>query len=138
MLPLRVYIEDTDAGGIVYYVNYLKYMERARTELMRTLGYHKPAILDEGLLLVVHSAQVNYLRPAKLDDAVTVSAGIARVARTYMVFHQRVCRAEQVLCEGDIKVACVKNVDCVENSMKPAALPREMYQVLNEYAESVG
>ena len=64
-IPLRVYIEDTDAGGIVYYVNYLKYMERSRTEFLRSLGYDKPAILDGGLLLVVHAAQINYRRPAR-------------------------------------------------------------------------
>lgn len=58
-IPLRVYIEDTDAGGIVYYVNYLKYMERCRTEFLRSLGYHKPAILDGGLLLVVHLSLIH-------------------------------------------------------------------------------
>ena len=66
LMSLRVYIEDTDAGGIVYYVNYLKYMERARTEFLRALGYDKPAILSTGQLLVVHSASVNYRRPARL------------------------------------------------------------------------
>ena len=71
--PVRVYIEDTDAGGIVYYVNYLKYMERSRTEFLRSLGYDKPAILEGGLLLVVHTAQVNYRRSARLDDQLQVT-----------------------------------------------------------------
>ena len=76
--PVRVYIEDTDAGGIVYYVNYLKYMERARTELLRINGIAKPAILEEGVLLVVVSAHIEYKRPAKLDDKLRVTAHILK------------------------------------------------------------
>lgn len=120
-LPIRVYIEDTDAGGIVYYVNYLKYMERARTEFMRLLGFDKPAISDEGLLMVVHSASVNYKSPARLDDLVSVSAEISDCRRSYMVFSQSVWRGDTLLCEGQIKVACVKG-----STMKPCALPLEI------------
>ena len=68
-LPVRVYIEDTDAGGIVYYVNYLKFMERARTEFMRTLGYQHYVLADENFQFVVHSANVQYRQPARIDDA---------------------------------------------------------------------
>ena len=117
-LPVRVYIEDTDAGGIVYYVNYLKFMERARTELMRTLGYDKPAFLDGGRLLVVHSVNARYLAPARLDDALQVSAEVSKLARTFVVFRQCVYRDGQMITEADIKVACVDQA-----SMKPAALP---------------
>ena len=91
-IPIRVYIEDTDAGGIVYYVNYLKFMERSRTEFFRALGYHKPAILDEGLLLVVHSAQIDYHRSARLDDELSVTTCIIKLARTYVEFKQQVFR----------------------------------------------
>ena len=73
-LPLRVYIEDTDAGGIVYYVNYLKYFERARTEFMRELGYGKPAFPLEGLMFVVSEAQIKYRSPAHLDDQLVATA----------------------------------------------------------------
>lgn len=127
-LPVRVYIEDTDAGGIVYYVNYLKYMERARTELMRTLGYDKPALLDGGRLLVVHSANTRYLAPAVLDDALQVTAEISKLARTFVVFRQRIFRAGQQLTEAEIKVACV-----LQAGMKPAALPADVHAKLAQY-----
>lgn len=131
--PVRVYIEDTDAGGIVYYVNYLKFMERGRTELMRSLGYDKPAILDEGKLLVVHSAQVSYRKPARLDEELTATASFGKLTRTSVIFRQRILRrggsgAEEVLCEGDIKVACVK-----AESMKPTAIPIQMRDAIEGY-----
>ena len=126
--PLRVYIEDTDAGGIVYYVNYLKYMERARTECIRSVGFDKPAILDDDKLFVVHSANVCYLRPALLDDELTATATISKLARSYMVFSQSIVRAGEPICSGDIKVACVDR-----QSMKPVAIPVEVYQALTNY-----
>ena len=124
-IPLRVYIEDTDARGIVYYLNYLKYMERSRTEFLRSLGYDKPAILDGGLLLVVHAAQINYRRPARLDDQLQVTAQIEKLARTYTEFKQQVMRGEELLCEGVIRIACVD-----ANTMKPSALPVDMHKQL--------
>lgn len=126
-IPVRVYIEDTDAGGIVYYVNYLKFMERSRTEFLRGFGYDKPAILEGGLLMVVHSAQVNYRRPARLDNLLSVTAQVSKLARTYIEFHQQVLHGEELLCDGLIRIACVD----VE-SMKPSALPTAMYQQLNQ------
>lgn len=127
-IPLRVYIEDTDAGGIVYYVNYLKYMERCRTEFLRSLGYHKPAILDGGLLLVVHAAQINYRRPARLDDQLYVTAQIEKLARTYIEFKQGVLRGEELLCEGTIRIACVD-----ATTMKPAAIPADMHHQIDQF-----
>jgi 4-hydroxybenzoyl-CoA thioesterase/acyl-CoA thioester hydrolase len=130
-IPVRVYIEDTDAGGIVYYVNYLKYMERSRTEFLRSLGYHKPAILDGGLLLVVHSAQINYRRPARLDDELQVTARIEKLARTNVEFKQLVLRGDELLCEGLIRIACVDAA-----SMKPSALPADMQHQLDQFFHS--
>ncbi len=124
-LPVRVYIEDTDAGGIVYYVNYLKFMERARTEFMRQLGFDKPAILDDGKMLVVHSLETQYKRPALLDDALQVSAQVIRLKRSFLVFRQQVKRGDTLMCEADIKVACVE----IE-SMKPAAIPEIMREAV--------
>lgn len=126
-IPVRVYIEDTDAGGIVYYVNYLKYMERSRTEFLRGFGYDKPAILDGGLLLVVHTAQINYRRPARLDNLLSVTAQIHKLARTYIEFQQQVLRGEELVCEGLIRIACVE-----AETMKPSALPASMYQQLDQ------
>jgi 4-hydroxybenzoyl-CoA thioesterase len=127
-IPVRVYIEDTDAGGIVYYVNYLKFMERCRTEFLRTLGYHKPAILDDGLLLVVHSAQIDYHRSARLDDELQVTTGIIKLARTYIEFKQRVFRKQELLCSGVIRVACVD-----ASVMKPRAIPAHMHQQISHF-----
>ena len=130
-IPLRVYIEDTDAGGIVYYVNYLKYMERSRTEFLRSLGYHKPAILDGGLLLVVHAAQINYRRSARLDDELQVTTQIEKLARTNVEFKQRVLRGDELLCEGLIRIACVDS-----RTMKPCAIPAAMHHQLGQFFHS--
>lgn len=129
-IPIRVYIEDTDAGGIVYYVNYLKYMERCRTEFLRTLGYHKPALLDNGLLLVVHSAQVDYHRPARLDDELQVSHHLIKLARTYLESKQQVMRGKELLCSGIIRIACVNGA-----TMKPVALPTQLHTQLISFVE---
>lgn len=117
-LSLRVYIEDTDAGGIVYYINYLKFMERARTELLRSLGFAKTAILSEDLMFVVHSAQINYQRPAKLDELLSVTATIAEMRRTWMNFAQTITRDGAVICSANVKVACVSR-----HAMRPSAMP---------------
>lgn len=124
-IPVRVYIEDTDAGGIVYYVNYLKFMERSRTEFLRQYGYDKPAILDDGKLLVVHRAEIDYQRSARLDDLLTVTAEIHKLARTYVEFCQRIFRGNELLCTGLIRIACV-----TPDTMKPCAMPATMREQL--------
>ena len=120
-LPLRVYIEDTDAGGIVYYVNYLKYMERCRTEFMRALGYGKNFIFSEDLMFVVSEVAVQYLRSAKLDDELLATASVCQLGGAAMTFSQSVTRAEEVLAEGEIKVVCVGRAD-----LKPRRIPKQM------------
>lgn len=120
-LPQRVYIEDTDAGGIVYYVNYLKYMERARTELMRSLGHGKAAIFNANLMFVVAETQIKYLQPAKLDDELAVSAEVIASTGATLLFEQRVSRGDELLCAGNVKIACVDR-----NSLKPRRIPAEM------------
>lgn len=128
--PIRVYIEDTDAGGIVYYINYLKYMERSRTEFLRSLGYGKAAVLEGGLLLVVRSMQVDYLLPARLDDEVVATAHLQKVAKTYVIFEQELRRANDILCQATVKVACVTQK---EGSMRPTTMPAAMRNSLNHY-----
>jgi len=129
-LPLRVYIEDTDAGGIVFYVNYLKYMERARTELLRQLGYDKPAVSNDGLLMVVTTVNVDYKRSARLDDQLLVGAEITHLGRSYMIFRQRVCKvgSDDILCEGHVKVACIKR-----DTMRPCPLPASIHASVQQY-----
>jgi tol-pal system-associated acyl-CoA thioesterase len=117
-LPLRVYIEDTDAGGIVYYVNYLKYFERARTELMRSLGFARAALPEAGCQFVVHSMQVEYLRPACLDDELQAEATLEEAGRARLEFRQRILRDAAELCRGRVTVACVDPA-----TRRPRALP---------------
>ena len=107
-LPVRVYIEDTDAGGIVFYAHYLKYMERARTEFIRQLGVELRAGLQENISYVVHRIEVKYHKPARLDDMLMVSAEVLKVANTYITFTQNVYAEEgALLVSAQVKVACV-------------------------------
>lgn len=125
--PIRVYIEDTDAGGIVYYVNYLKYMERVRSEYLRNLGFGKAALFSSERMFVVHSLQCNYLASAELDDELVVTAGVKKVGRVAVVFEQQVLRGNTLLCKGEVKVACV---ECVNR--KPVAMPDEIFKKFHE------
>lgn len=119
----RVYLEDTDAGGIVYYVNYLKYMERARTEWLRKLGAEFDGLQQLGCQFVVHSVQANYKKPARMDDELTVTAQIEKLGRTYVIFKQQVLKQSNVLCEAAVKVACVD-----ADSLRPRILPDVLIQ----------
>ena len=122
-VDVRVYIEDTDAGGIVYYVNYLKFMERARTEFMRSLGYGKTAIFSDDKMFVVHSANVQYLGAARLDDELSVTAVPLKVARSNIIFEQSVFRGGELLCRGEVRIACVDRA-----TQKPCAMPDVMFE----------
>ena len=123
-LSIRVYIEDTDAGGIVYYANYLKFMERARTELMRELGYGKPALFD-GLQFVVRGLSVNYHNPAVLDDQIIATAKLQKVTRVRFVMSQTVTRGDILLADGHVEAACVD-----VNTKKPTPIPKLMFEKL--------
>ena len=127
-LGLRVYIEDTDAGGIVYYVNYLKFMERARTEFMRRLGFGKDAIFNHDLMFVVRDVALHYRHPARLDDRLESTARIVTLGGASMQMHQRVRRGDEVLVEGDITVACVDSA-----GVKPRRLPPDMLAALQAW-----
>ena len=107
-LQIRVYYEDTDAGGIVYYANYLKYFERARTEWLRSLGVDQSLLAEtEGRLFVVKNVEIQYRRPAKLDDELTILTEVSRMKRASIQFEQRAeCRGD-VLCEATVIVCCV-------------------------------
>ncbi len=101
--PVRVYYEDTDSGGVVYYANYLKFMERARTEWLRSLGFEQDQLLEkEGVLFAVRRVEVDYRRPARFNDALTVSASIKSRGKASLTFQQEI-RSEdddRLLCAG--------------------------------------
>ncbi|BBI61900.1 hypothetical protein HSBAA_32060 [Vreelandella sulfidaeris] len=120
-LPLRVYMEDTDAGGIVYYVNYLKFMERARSEWLRQLGFDQQTLLDEGTQLVVYRLACHYAKPACLDDALEISAHVTDVGRCRMTFEQQVWRDEELLCSATVEIACLS-----AEHMRPKAWPASL------------
>lgn len=124
--PVRVYWEDTDAGGIVFYANYLKFFERARTEWLRTLGVEQQALKErEGGMFVVAETSVRYLRPARLDDALIVSVRLHETGRASMTIDQHVLLDNTLLCEGTIRIGWV-NV----SSLQPARIPLNIIEIL--------
>lgn len=116
---LRVYWEDTDAGGVVFYANYLKFFERARTEWLRELGFHQEALrVQAGAMFVVSDSTLKYLGPARLDDWLRVSVAVTELGRASMNLTQQAWRGEQLLCEAQIRIACVDST-----SFKPIRIP---------------
>ena len=116
---VRVYYEDTDAGGIVYYANYLKFFERTRTEWLRSLGIHQQALLDEERVsFVVRSASVEYLSSARLDDELTLRLSVEKLGRASVQFAQQAWRGDTLLSTANVKVGCVD-----AQTMRPRSLP---------------
>ena len=109
-LPIRIYIEDTDAAGIVYYVNYLKFMERARTEYLRDIGFGH-YLLTEDYLFVVRKVDIRYKQPARMDDLLKVSAQIIKVGKASLQFKQTLERNDEILCEATVDIACVDKME---------------------------
>ncbi len=120
-LPVRVYYEDTDAGGVVYHANYLKFAERSRSEWLRHLGFEQRNVWeDHGIGFVVRSCQIEYLAPARLDDRLDVSCEVVALTKTRIEMMQKVHRDGVMLCH--IKVVLV----CVDRGLKPARIPETM------------
>jgi len=120
--PVRVYYEDTDAGGIVYYGNYLKFMERARTEWLRSRGIDVARLADtERLMFTVRAITLDFLQPARLSDNLDVSVAVGRMRKVSVELQQVVVRAGDVLCTGQVRLACV-DVD----TLKPRAMPETL------------
>ena len=127
--PVRVYWEDTDAGGIVFYANYLKFFERARTEWLRALGLAQSVIREQtGGMFVVRETQVRYLRPARLDDQLRVTARLEEAGRASLVIVQQALNLEgQVVAEGRIRIGWVDAA-----SLAPTRIPPEVLQALQQ------
>lgn len=122
-LPVRVYIEDTDAGGIVFHAKYLHFMERARTEWVRTKGVALRSGLAENISYVVQKLAIHYRKAGKLDDELLVTAELVGLGRVWMEFRQEVIRQSdnELLASADVKVACV-----ALDTGRPRALPESM------------
>jgi len=108
-LPIRVYFEDTDASGIVYHANYLRFMERARSDMIRLLGFDQQPMLarpvEERVFFTVRSIAIDYLRPARLDDCLTVESEVVSIGAAQGVIGQRVVRADALLAEASVRIA---------------------------------
>ena len=119
----RVYWEDTDAGGVVYYANYLKFMERCRTEWLRFLGIDQHRLrLDRGLQFAVVCVRVDFLRPAVLDDEIIVTAELERLSGATISFKQTIMRGEARLIDASTRVACLDS-----GTLKPRAIPTDLF-----------
>lgn len=132
-IPVRIYYEDTDAGGVVYYANYLKFLERCRTEWLRSIGHEQGNLLrDSGIAFVVRSVNLEYLKPARLDDLLTVSLEVEKISRSQIFFRQHIRRGNPLadggweeLISGKIQIVCV-SVDTDAGQMKVTSIPAPM------------
>lgn len=124
--PIRVYYEDTDSGGVVYHSNYLNFMERARTEWLRALGFEQPVLKSElGVLFVVHSMTISFKRPAYFNDMLDVQTQLVKLGYGSIDFLQSIVRNDHVLLQATVKLACVD-----ADSFKPLGIPEIIKQNL--------
>ena len=120
---IRVYWEDTDAGGVVYYANYLKFMERARTEWLRSLGYEQQVLREShGVVFVVRRVEIDYLAPARLDDLLTVTTDLANTTRTCLTVAQDIA-ADNLLTRACVQIVCID-----PESFKPVKIPASLLE----------
>jgi acyl-CoA thioester hydrolase len=128
--PVRVYYEDTDAGGVVYYANYLKFFERARTEMLRDRGFEQDQLIEsEGIIFAVRSVQVDYLKPAHFNELIEVSAEVVQIKNASFTFEQTITRGDDVLTKSLIRCACLD-----AQTLRPKVIPEPIIeQFKNEY-----
>jgi acyl-CoA thioester hydrolase len=123
---VRVYYEDTDAASIVYYANYLRFIERGRTEFLRSLGHDQHRLMQEGVAFAVRSASVEFLKPAKLDDLLTIETAVSSLGRAQVSFVQRIRRDHELLLDAKIRVACIDPA-----AVRPIRMPRALHEQLS-------
>lgn len=128
--PIRVYYEDTDGGGVVYHSNYLNFMERARTEWLRSLGFHQTELRDRlGILFVVRDIKLRYRKPACFDDALEVRTELVGTGRSLLQFRQVIVRDSETLTESDVEVVCIDAA-----RFKPVTIPSVVREKIMETA----
>ena len=128
-LEVRVYYEDTDSGGVVYYANYLKFIERARSEYLRELGFEQDQLIKEqNVIFAVRSLQADYRSPARFNDLLTVKTQLKKVGKASLDFSQKIgiSGQNQVLFEAQISIACLQ-----ADSFKPCAIPQRILEKIN-------
>ncbi|MBF4281822.1 tol-pal system-associated acyl-CoA thioesterase [Vibrio anguillarum] len=120
--PVTIYYEDTDAGGVVYHSNYLKFFERARTEMLRAVGVSQQTFLQQNIGFVVRHVDIDFLQAARLDDMLTIKTVISALKKASLIFCQELVNPEgKVLCKAIVKVACIDN-----QNMRPKAMPQSI------------
>ncbi len=128
--PITIYYEDTDAGGVVYHSNYLKFFERARTEMLRSIGVSQNVLLEQHIGFVVRHADIDFMQGARLDDQLEVVTTVSDLKKASLIFCQELVNPEnKVLCKAVVKVACVDN-----ENMKPKAMPKSIILELTNSA----
>ena len=128
--PVRVYYEDTDAAGIVYHANYLKFMERARTEWLRQLGYEQNQLAASiGIIFVVRKVNIDYIAPAQFNDELTVISSVLRLGRASLEFAQDVVAEPDILSRARVKLGCID-----ANTLRPRAMPADIYSEIANVA----
>ncbi|OQW93287.1 MAG: tol-pal system-associated acyl-CoA thioesterase [Beggiatoa sp. IS2] len=126
--PVRVYYEDTDIAGIVYHANYLKFMERARTEWLRHLGLEQTQIRQQyQSIFVIRQVNIDYLKPARFNDELQITVRLTRLGRASMMLQQNIGRGPEVLCTATVKIACVHGV-----SLRPQPFHEELFEILSQ------
>ena len=127
-IPVRVYYQDTDAGGVVFHAQYLAFMERARSEMLNAAGIDLARFSERhALLFMVHRIEITYHLPAKLNDLLSVGAEVVKMGRASLVFRHRVERGAELLVEADVTLALVD-----KDRMRPARMPGELQQALSK------
>ena len=130
-IPTRVYWEDTDAGGVVYHAQYVAFLERARTEWVRSLGYGQDALrLAHGLVFAVRAMRIDFRRPARLDDALQVTVSLRRCRHASIVFAQSILRGDELLLDAEVRCAALE-----ASTFRPRAIPETLYQELIRLVE---
>jgi len=125
---LKVYYEDTDAGGIVYYANYLKFLERARTEALVTLGFNNKKIKEDfGSLIIVKSCNIEYKKPAYLEDELNIRSFVKSITKTSFFMNQFISRGEDIIVEAKVHLVFVNNEG------KPTRIPKTLFQDFKPY-----
>ena len=129
ILPVRVYYEDTDSGGVVYYANYLKYMERARTEYIRELGFEQDALIEnDNIIFAVRSVAIDYHRPARFNELLEVSAKVIECRKASLLFEQKITRKQDsvLLSSGTVLIASLN-----ATTFKPCSLPVKLREIIS-------
>lgn len=125
--PVRVYYEDTDAGGVVFYANYLKFYERARTERLRAMGFEQDQLIaDEKVIFVVRSVQVDYLMPARFNELLNVTTALSKIKSASLTFEQTITRNDELLNTASIRIGCLDS-----DTLRPKLIPDALKQAIS-------